>query len=167
MPSSLVILSTTSYLLSLLCRRNFPAHSLFCHVAKPRLICTASLTSRAEDPIRGVNLGGWLVSEPWITPSIFEKAGDGAVDEYTLSQTLGPGARSRLSEHWNSWITRDDFFQIASAGLNHVRIPIGYWAVSPLEGDPYVQGQLEMMDKAIGWARDANLKVIVDLHGGE
>ena len=26
-----------------------------------------------NDTIRGVNLGGWLVLEPWITPSIFEE----------------------------------------------------------------------------------------------
>lgn len=25
------------------------------------------------EPIRGVSLGGWLVLEPWITPSLFEQ----------------------------------------------------------------------------------------------
>lgn len=30
--------------------------------------------------IRGVNLGGWFVLEPWITPSIFEAAPDNVVD---------------------------------------------------------------------------------------
>ncbi len=75
-------------------------------------------------------------------------------------------ASSRLTNHWNTWITQDDFSQIAAAGLNHVRIPIGYWAISPLDGDPYVQGQLPILDKAIGWARSAGLKVMIDLHGG-
>ncbi|KAK2813237.1 hypothetical protein FQN50_000915, partial [Emmonsiellopsis sp. PD_5] len=127
---------------------------------------TAPTNPRETAPfIRGVNLGGWLVLEPWITPSIFEAAGDAAVDEYTLSQTLGGNAKSTLSKHWSSWITQGDFSQIAAAGLNHVRIPIGYWAVAPLEGEPYVQGQLEYLDKAIGWAREAGLKVIIDLHG--
>ncbi|KAF5014940.1 hypothetical protein F66182_13903, partial [Fusarium sp. NRRL 66182] len=84
--------------------------------------------------VRGVNLGGWLVLEPWITPSLFEQAGPEAVDE-------------------------------CAAGLNHVRIPVGYWAVVPQGGEPYVQGQLDVLDQAIGWAREAGLKVIVDLHG--
>ncbi|KAL2218908.1 glycoside hydrolase superfamily [Thermoascus aurantiacus ATCC 26904] len=133
---------------------------------------TLRLQSRAltfdynNEKVRGVNLGGWLVLEPWITPSVFEDAGEGAVDEWTLSQILGKDeALRRLSNHWNTFITADDFHQIAAAGLNHVRIPIGYWAAAPLDGEPYVQGQLEVLDRAIGWARDAGLKVIVDLHG--
>ncbi|KAL2013012.1 hypothetical protein VTN00DRAFT_537 [Thermoascus crustaceus] len=116
--------------------------------------------------VRGVNLGGWLVLEPWITPSVFEGAGDEAVDEWTLCENLGKDeAFRRLSNHWHTFVTEDDFHQMAAAGLNHVRIPIGYWAVAPAEGDPYVQGQLDMLDKAIVWARNAGLKVIVDLHG--
>ncbi|OKL59624.1 putative glucan 1,3-beta-glucosidase A [Talaromyces atroroseus] len=116
--------------------------------------------------VRGVNLGGWLVLEPWITPSLFEKGGDAAVDEWSLSQALGSdAAQSLLSQHWNSFITADDFQQMSAAGLNHVRIPVGYWAVVPQSGDPYVQGQLDVLDQAIDWARDAGLKVIVDLHG--
>lgn len=119
--------------------------------------------------VHGVNLGGWFVLEPWITPSIFaEWATNGNVrDEYTYTQALGPDeAHKRLSIHWNSWITQDDFAQIARAGLNHVRIPIGYWAIISLPGDPYVRGQLDVLDRAIGWARDAGLRVMLDLHGG-
>ena len=105
--------------------------------------------------------------EPWITPSIFEAVSSIVVDEYTYTQTLGKDeASSRLTDHWNTWITQDDFNQIGKAGLNHVRIPIGYWAVAPLNGDPYVQGQLTVLDKAIGWARAAGIKVLLDLHGG-
>ena len=72
---------------------------------------------------------------------------------------------SALKNHWDTWITEDDFTQISNNGLNHVRIPIGYWAIAPLDGEPYVQGQLDVLDKAIGWARNANLKVLLDLHG--
>lgn len=118
------------------------------------------------EKVRGVNLGGWLVLEPWITPSIFDEAGDGAVDEWSLTQILGKDeAKARLSAHWDSFISQDDFNQMAAAGLNHVRIPIGYWALGPLEGDPYVDGQLEYLDRAIDWAKEAGIKVLVDLHG--
>ncbi|MCJ1371135.1 exo-1,3-beta-glucanase [Loxospora ochrophaea] len=122
-----------------------------------------------NDKVRGVNLGGWFVLEPWITPSIFDEWSSGrtVIDEYTYTQTLGKDeASSRLTEHWNTWITQDDFNAIGQAGLNHVRIPIGYWAIAPLDGDPYVQGQIPILDQAIGWARGAGLKVILDLHGG-
>jgi glucan 1,3-beta-glucosidase len=119
--------------------------------------------------VRGVNLGGWFVLEPWITPSIFSQwaNGGGVVDEYTYCQALGQAeANSRLTQHWNTWVTQADFQAIAAAGLNHVRIPIGYWALNPLPGDPYVQGQLPILDNAIDWARQAGLKVMLDLHGG-
>ncbi|KAI9876945.1 MAG: exo-1,3-beta-glucanase [Pleopsidium flavum] len=121
-----------------------------------------------NNKVRGVNLGGWFVLEPWITPSIFAEWSSSrtVVDEYTYTQTLGKmEASSRLTNHWNTWITQGDFNQIAAAGLNHVRIPIGYWAIAPLDGEPYVQGQLPILDKAIGWARSAGLKVMIDLHG--
>lgn len=32
------------------------------------------------DKVRGVNLGGWFVLEPWITPSVFEDTPDNVVD---------------------------------------------------------------------------------------
>jgi glucan 1,3-beta-glucosidase len=38
------------------------------------------------EKIRGVNLGGWFVLEPWITPSIFEATPDNVVDEYTMGE---------------------------------------------------------------------------------
>ena len=65
----------------------------------------------------------------------------------------------------STFYTEADFQAIAQAGLNHVRIPIGYWAVRPLPGDPYVQGQLNHLNNAIAWAGNAGLKVWIDLHG--
>ncbi|KAG9241515.1 glucan 1,3-beta-glucosidase [Calycina marina] len=116
------------------------------------------------DKVRGVNLGGWFVLEPWITPSLFE--GGTAVDEYTFTQNLGKdAAQAALKAHWGSWISEADFTEMARFGLNHARIPIGYWALAPLLEDPYVQGQLEYLDAAIGWARTAGIKVMLDLHG--
>lgn len=89
------------------------------------------------------------------------------MDEYTYTQTLGKAeAFSRLNSHWNSWITQGDFVRIAAAGMNHVRIPLGYWAAAPLDGDPYVQGQLPVLDNAVNWARAAGIKIVIDLHGG-
>lgn len=32
-------------------------------------------------------------------------------------------------------------------------------------GEPYIQGQLQYLDMAVGWAGEYGLKVIVDLHG--
>ena len=34
-----------------------------------------------------------------------------------------------------------------------------------VDGEPYIQGAAEYLDKAIGWARQTGLKVWIDLHG--
>jgi len=117
--------------------------------------------------VRGVNIGGWLVLEPWITPSMFDATGNNAiVDEWTFCQLQSRStAQSALQSHWNSFYSESDFAAIAAAGLNHVRIPIGYWAFQVGPGEPFIQGQLPFLQKAITWAGNHGLKVIVDLHG--
>lgn len=114
--------------------------------------------------MRGANIGGWLVLEPWITPSIFQQFGGSVVDEYTLTQNV-PNAGDILRSHWDSWVSQGDFQKIADSGFNLVRIPVGYWAFQKYQGDPYIQGAAEYLEKAIGWARATGLKVWIDLHG--
>lgn len=123
-----------------------------------------------NDKIRGVNLGGWFVLEPYMTPSLFEAFGDDEsnipVDEYHYTKYLGKElAQERLNQHWSSWYTEADFESIAGIGLNFVRIPIGYWAFKLLDDDPYVQGQEEYLDQALSWAKNYGLNVWIDLHG--
>lgn len=107
------------------------------------------------------------IVEPWITPSIFiDTKDDKVVDEYTFGAKYGSEeAAKRLQPHWNTWITEDDFATIATYGLNHVRIPIGYWAIDVSQGEPYPQGQYPYLFKAVAWAAKHGLKVMIDLHG--
>ncbi|KDQ24837.1 glycoside hydrolase family 5 protein [Pleurotus ostreatus PC15] len=128
-----------------------------------------------KDTIRGVNLGGWLVLEPWITPSFFERTNNtNVVDEFTLGQLFDRDvALDMLKDHWETWITEDDFIAIKAAGLNHVRIPLGYWSVPLTESDtryttsvaPYIPGAWPYLLRALNWGRKHNVHVIVDLHG--
>ena len=39
------------------------------------------------------------------------------------------------------------------------------WAFMLVPGEPYIQGAASYLDQAIGWARQTNLKVWIDLHG--
>ena len=95
--------------------------------------------SYGSTKVRGVSLGGWLVlevsthatlstllvradarllSQPWITPSIFDNTGnDNIVDEWTFGALQDTKtAFLTLQNHWNTWITEADFQAIAAAG---------------------------------------------------
>jgi glucan 1,3-beta-glucosidase len=65
----------------------------------------------------------------------------------------------------SSFITRDDFEDMKSAGLNAIRIPIGYWAVDVLLDEPYVTGQYPYLIQAVQWSRELGFQVMIDLHG--
>ncbi|KAK9319675.1 glycoside hydrolase superfamily [Lipomyces orientalis] len=119
----------------------------------------------ADDTIRGVNVGGWLILEQWLGGDIWNDAPD-ASDEYTFCQTLGQeSALSALQNHWSTWFTEDTVKELASYGVNALRIPIGYWSVIADQSQPYVMGAIDYLDLALGWAENAGIKVWIDLHG--
>jgi len=111
-------------------------------------------------PIRGVNIGGWLILEEWMNPDIFSSTD--AVDQWTFDEIAN--ANASLHEHWLTYFTEADVNKIASWGINALRIPIGYWAYNNTE-TPYIKGTDWYLEQAIGWARNAGLKVLVDCHG--
>ena len=122
--------------------------------------------SYSARPIRGVNLGGWLSLEPFITPSLFDPD-PSILDEHGLCAKLGPKvAAQTLEKHYSTFITEDDFKSIAAAGLDHIRIPFSYWAIKTYDNDPYVFGvSWRYLLRGIEWARKYGLRVKLDLHG--
>ncbi|OTB09499.1 glycoside hydrolase family 5 protein, partial [Hypoxylon sp. CI-4A] len=121
----------------------------------------------ASTPARGVNLGGWLSLEPFITPSLFNYDSKlNIIDEYTLCQHLGPKtAASTLEKHYATFVTESTFQEIQAAGLDHVRIPYSYWAVQTYDDDPYVfRTSWRYLLRGIEWARKYGLRVNLDLH---
>ncbi|KAN0062757.1 hypothetical protein ACQY0O_004952 [Thecaphora frezii] len=136
---------------------------------------TASLNKRGpalrfgygDEKVRGVSLGGWLVVEYFITPSVFEATGNpNIIDEYSFGALQSKSrAAAILQQHLNTFIAEEDFRHIASLGLNHVRIPIAYWAFEVAEREPYTKlNQYDLLKQAALWAGKYNLKVLIDLH---
>jgi glucan 1,3-beta-glucosidase len=137
------------------------------------------------DTIRGVNLGGWLVLEPWITPKFFEKANEGVprakdnkftiVDEYTM-RSAKDGTNDRaamLRDHWQTWVTEDILETLANAGITHLRVPVGYWYFVYPSHEESVFGRfksdhamaLEQLKKVANeWAKPRGLHILLDLH---
>ncbi|KAL8284183.1 hypothetical protein RQP46_004932 [Phenoliferia psychrophenolica] len=132
---------------------------------------TPALSERwdyAKNAIAGVNIGGWLNLEPFITPYIYEPFLDWdtpAIDEWTLSINLGDRLAEVVEEHYNTFITEEDFAEIARAGLNWVRIPLPYWALETAEGEPFLAHVAwKYFLKAMQWARKYGLRINLDLH---
>lgn len=124
----------------------------------------------SADKIRGVNLGSQFIIEPWMANDIWNSMGCGGQnDEWKCVEALGQDAADEAFRgHWDTWTTQDDINQIASLGLNTIRIPVGFWIKEDLvnDGEHYPRGGLEYLDRLVGWARDAGLYIIMDLHGG-
>ncbi|MBN1403537.1 MAG: cellulase family glycosylhydrolase [Opitutales bacterium] len=73
-----------------------------------------------------------------------------------LSQDFGWVAKEK-------WITRNDFRYIASLGFDHVRLPVDEIELWREDGSP-VEANFDLLLKALEWAKEFDLRVIVDLH---
>ncbi|KAJ1982456.1 hypothetical protein H4R34_001715, partial [Dimargaris verticillata] len=67
--------------------------------------------------------------------------------------------------HWDTWVTEEDIRKLSTYGLNHIRIPMGYWALDVKPDEPFVQGSFKYVLKAVRWAHKYGLKAIIDIHG--
>lgn len=108
--------------------------------------------------IRGVNLGGWLVVEKWMTPALFK--GTPAIDEYTLMED--PECKKRIEKHRRTFIEEHDFAWLRDHNIDLVRIPVGYWLLDAADG---YAPTVEYLDRAMEWAAKYDIRVLIDLHG--
>lgn len=119
--------------------------------------------SRAGAPIRGVNLGNWLVLERWMEsaslPGPF--AGTRIDDEKGLHKHVPASVLAdRLERHRSSYVTADTFAWLADQGCNLARIPVPFFVF----GDETHESCVAHLDHALDWAADAGVPVLVDLH---
>jgi glucan 1,3-beta-glucosidase len=130
-----------------------------------------------QDRVYGVNLGGWFVLEPFITPALFQ-AYPSAPDEWTLATLMRADGtlEATMEAHYDTFITEQDIAQIAGAGLNWVRVPIPFWAISTWAdvgvdatgapvAEPFLEGVgWKYIVRLFGWARKYGIRVNLDLH---
>lgn len=122
------------------------------------------------DPIylRGVNLGGWQVHEPWMSPLA------GVNDDYTmrktLSQRFGDSGRDALiAAYQDSYLQEKDFIRLSDLGMSAVRLPIYYLNHMNEDGswklDANGKPDLRRIEWVVKMAKKHRLYVILDLHG--
>ncbi|WRT65648.1 uncharacterized protein IL334_002593 [Kwoniella shivajii] len=123
---------------------------------------------------RGINLGSWFALERWICPNVFRNAKQPGQSDFDVAGGKDP--KRTLEEHWDTWITEDDFKWIKGKGFNSVRIPIAYFHLcgplpEVLKGTDYepfhhiYEGAWGRIKRAVELAGSFGLGVLIDLHG--
>ncbi|OJJ50597.1 hypothetical protein ASPZODRAFT_56556 [Penicilliopsis zonata CBS 506.65] len=129
-----------------------------------------NLFTKSNGTIRGVDMGAQFVFEPWIAETAWDDIGCGTqYCETNCVREMGQdAANAAFAIHWDSWITREDIREIASYGLNTIRVPIGFWMLEDIvdpSTEAFPQGGFPYLERFCGWASDAGLYIILDLHG--
>ncbi|KAH7909702.1 glycoside hydrolase family 5 protein [Hygrophoropsis aurantiaca] len=127
------------------------------------------------DKIYGVNLGSWLLLENWMLPEEWTAMGGQVCTdcttcistEFAFSHAYPATVDSKFAEHWDTWFTQDDVKQLQEAGINTIRVPLGYWIVEALVDRPveaYPRGGLAYLRRGLQWLQDAGMQIILDHH---
>ena len=121
--------------------------------------------------LKGVNLGGWFIMEPFMTP--IDSGGTYNTDMYGMMQELDSRfgvatEQSLLTTYQQSWITTADLDNIQNAGLNVVRIPIWWGMFFPLSSQSHSafrSDSFTTLDSIINACASRGIYVILDMHG--
>jgi aryl-phospho-beta-D-glucosidase BglC (GH1 family) len=113
--------------------------------------------------LRGGNLGGWLMLEPWMSPFV------DAPDDFTVRQTLtsrfGAAASDALIAAFEgAWMQSGDFDNMAALGMSAVRVPFEYANLENPDGSLRVDA-FARLDWAVTEAWKRCIYTILDLHG--
>lgn len=109
--------------------------------------------------LKGVNLGGYLVLEKWITPNLFQDTA--ATDEFTLHSLRSPDLSEKLKKHYEGFITEDDLIFLKLHGVNALRVPVGHFLFG--DAPPYPATYM-YLDTLMALCNKHNLCVILDMH---
>jgi aryl-phospho-beta-D-glucosidase BglC (GH1 family) len=112
--------------------------------------------------LKGISLGNWLMPEGYMFK--FEVAKAPRQIFGAFERLLGPErAASFWKQYRDTYITQADIRFIKSAGFNVVRIPLHYRLFMTDQGEMTGEGWA-LLDRVLGWVREAGLLAIVDLH---
>lgn len=114
-----------------------------------------------EVRLRGVNIGGWLVQEAWMT---LTNSASQTEAFRVLDERFGVDTRKHLFEIYEDhYLSESDFDNIHALGMNVVRIPFAWWNIMDENGNCY-DDAFKRLDWAVEQCRARGMYVILDLH---
>ncbi|KAJ7173674.1 glycoside hydrolase family 5 protein [Mycena filopes] len=145
------------------------ATTIFTQVIPVLSLSLPTVLGGLPDKIYGVNLGSWLVLEAWMLPQEWlDMGGEHCSDcstciatESAFAQAYPDTVDKVFKGHWNTW------FNLVAAGINTVRIPLGYWIVEPLvdrRSEYFPRGGLDELRRGLQQLHKAGIVAILDHH---
>ncbi len=120
--------------------------------------------------LRGINVGGWLVTENWMNGvTDVNDAGGGRLSLEALEARFGEERADTLIQTWrNNFITESDLDSIQIIGFNMIRVPFGYRNLQNKDGSwkRTSSGEIDFgwMDWIVAEAAKRELYVLFDYH---
>jgi aryl-phospho-beta-D-glucosidase BglC (GH1 family) len=119
--------------------------------------------------LKGVNLGGFMVMEPWMCPA----DSGGLPDTYSIIAELDSRfgvaeEQALIRDYQQSWITTQDFVNIKNAGFNVVRVPVwwgNFYPIANVSNSGWRSDAFTELDWVVNQAAAQGLYVIIDMHG--
>ncbi|MBN2803659.1 MAG: cellulase family glycosylhydrolase [Deltaproteobacteria bacterium] len=129
------------------------------------------LKNRANKTVnlRGINLGGWLVTENWMCGIKDSTDTSGRFALETLESRFGTEQANKLIETWReNFITTSDLDNIKDLGFNVIRVPFGFRNLQDGYGNWIRKQNNEIdfgwMDWIVNEAAKRDLYVLFDYH---
>jgi len=144
------------------------------------IICTQNLSrlgSNIKDDnsdnviLKGINLGGWMLQEPYL----FHFTGAANSQHEFKEKLVDFIGQQNTDDFYNAWyenfVTEGDIESLASLGFNSVRLPMHYNLFTlPIQNEP-IAGQntwldlgFSLVDNLLDWCEANNMYLILDLH---
>lgn len=119
--------------------------------------------------LKGLNLGGWFVMEPWMCPA----DSGGLPDTYSIITELDSRfgvatEQSLIKTYQTNWITTADLNNITNGGFNCVRVPIwwgNFYSITNTTSSGWRSDAFTMLDWLVTNCASRGIYVVIDMHG--
>lgn len=119
--------------------------------------------------LRGLNLGGWFVMEPWMCPA----DSGGLQDTYSIISELDSRfgvatEQSLIRAYQTNWITTADLDNIKNGGYNCVRVPVwwgNFYPIANTTSSGWRSDAFTMLDWVVTNCAARGIYVVIDMHG--
>jgi endoglucanase len=119
--------------------------------------------------LKGLNLGGWLVMEPWMCPA----DSGGLPDTYSIITELDSRfgvatEQSLIRTYQTNWITTADLNNITNGGYNCVRVPVwwgNFYSITNTTSSGWRSDAFAVLDWLVTNCASRGIYVVIDMHG--